>query len=375
MKRTPQLINHSEVWPVLPARQDCQRNPHFRPGFAPSLLAAASRVFSRIGGSFLLLAGVAVPAQASVIALERADYGATAAINGLNGGVGWGSAWTGNNNVVAGSLSRPSVPTSGNRLTTDGNSVGSFRLLATAGQQSLLTPGGEFGKEGTTIWVSCLMRRDADSGAGSGRYAGLSLFHNGGAEELLIGIPWEAANWGIHFHDLGAGAPGLSSTPIVNGTTVWLVEKISFGVSGTSDRVDLFVNPSPTVAPTTPAVTRSGGNIQFTVVRLASGNTSTTVSMDELRIGTTWEDVSPATEQNFPLPLSSAVVHSVGLFKLERFSQTTNNVVTGPNTARFEAYAYGWPENVSPPRTNGWYGWFRPASPGAFGWEMTSMEL
>ncbi len=314
-------------------------------------------------------------AHAEVIAVDRADYAATTAIANLNGGFGWGSAWTGNNNIVAGSLSRPSVPTLGNRFTTDGNDAGSYRLLATAGHANLLTPAGEFGKEGTTLWLSCLMRRDATTAVGSGRYGGLSFFHNGGAEELLIGIPWEAANWGIHFHDLGANAPGLSATPIVNGTTVWLVVKLTFGISGASDRVDLFVNPSPTASPTTPSATRSGGDIQFTVIRFQTGTSTTTVSMDELRIGTTWEDVAPATEQNFALPLGTNEVHSVGVFKLEKFTQSAPGVVSAPTAARLEAYAFGWPEHVLPPHTNGWYGIFGSANEPFSGWDLTSVAL
>lgn len=315
----------------------------------------SSAVFRRSSGCpFALALGTVLAlvvlgstsALAKVIAVERAEYGTTTSINGLNGGYGWASAWSGNNNVVAGSLTRASVPTAGQRFSTDANNVASFRLLATAGNGSLLTPSGEFGKEGTTMWVSCLMRRDADSPAGSGRYAGLSLFHNGGAEELLIGVPWEAANWGIHVHDLGASAPGLSSTAIVNGSTVWLVVRLTFGVSGTSDRVELFVNPNPTVTPTTPSVTKNGANIQFTLLRLASGSTTTAISVDELRVGTTWEDVSPAFEQDFGLPLGTAPYHSVGIFKKEHFTQTSAGAPTTADGARFDAYTLTRPPPI-----------------------------
>src|SRR5277367_2063365 len=76
--------------------------------------------------------------RAALIAYDGAGYAPTNSISGLNGGVGWGGGWTGNNSVVAGSLLINGVATNGNRFVTDGNNDGSSRVIGTNGFGALL---------------------------------------------------------------------------------------------------------------------------------------------------------------------------------------------------------------------------------------------
>lgn len=110
--------------------------------------------------------------SAALIAYDGANYSPTSSINGRAGGTGWNGGWAGNLNVVTGSLTINGVATNGNRFVTDGNNTGSFRTIATAGHASLLT-NGEFGKDGTTLWLSFLFRAQTTA---ANNYAGLSLY-------------------------------------------------------------------------------------------------------------------------------------------------------------------------------------------------------
>lgn len=237
----------------------------------------------------MVFAFVPASIRAAVISYDGAAYTATTSIAGLNGGTGWSNAWSGANNVVSGGLAFGGLSVVSNRFTTDGNNVGSFRTPATNAFAGLLS-GGKWGKEGTTLWLGFLLRRDISQ---ANSYVGVSLF-DGAAEELFIGMPFNAAQWGIHAWDLGnPGGISLSTSNILNNVTAFLVVRLRFGTSGATDTVDLFVNPAPGFEPTTPAVTRAGADIHFNQLRFQSGNGALTASFDEIRLGETFADVAP----------------------------------------------------------------------------------
>ena len=97
---------------------------------------------------------------------------------------GWDGGWIGSpNNVVAGSLVMNGVATAGNRFTTDANSYLN-RIIGTAGHAALVT-NGKFGKDGTTLWLSFLMRVETIT---PNNYAGLNLY-GGDVQQLYIGVP------------------------------------------------------------------------------------------------------------------------------------------------------------------------------------------
>jgi hypothetical protein len=232
-----------------------------------------------------------------LIAYDGADYEAANSITRFDGGTGWGAAWSGGNNVVAGGLAFPNLLTSGNRFTTDGNNVHSFRNFDLSAFPQYLQ-GGKFGKDGTTLWLSFLTRLDA---LAASAYAGVSLFDSA-TEEVFIGMPINQASWGMHVWDFGnPGGITLTTTNVVAGQTVFMVVRLRFGTAGVFDTVDLFLNPTPGVEPTTPAATRSGSNLSFTQIRFGSGNAATRMSADEFRLGTTFNDVAPAAVPSLPM--------------------------------------------------------------------------
>lgn len=241
-----------------------------------------------------LLLAEASPLSAALISYDGAAYEATNSLNGLDGGTGWTNAWTGPNDVLADGLGYPGLLTTSNRFAVDATPIGSqsrasFRTPGTNGFGHLLRTDRRWGRSGTELWLSFLMRRES---APVADYAGFSLF-NLNAEQLFIGTPHQQERWGIHLQVLGGGI-FLSSRPVVRNQTVLLVTRLIFGAN--SNRVDLFVNPQPGVLPTAPDVTHSVSTLAFTQFRIEGGSAAA-AGLDEIRFGETYADVTPVVSE------------------------------------------------------------------------------
>lgn len=259
------------------------------------------RLFRRVGRlataapvvSVLLVPAVVAPVHAELISYEGFGYTANTPVNIRNGGIGWQSAWSGPGTVVAPGRIFPGLVTAGNALRAAGNNVASVRSFTTAGFAGLRT-NGRFGLDGTELWLSFLARRDTNFTTAD--FAGLTLA-DGGSQELFVGCVAGASRWSLQLFDLGTAPSNITpaaDAPLVTGETALLVLRMQFGVRGTQDRVELFVNPPPGVTPTTPDATRSGADIRFNQVRLQSGpSTTAAMSFDELRLGESFADVAP----------------------------------------------------------------------------------
>ncbi|MEN9676797.1 MAG: tRNA(Glu)-specific nuclease WapA precursor, partial [Verrucomicrobiota bacterium] len=260
--------------------------------------------------------------RAALISYDGADYSATSGLNGQNGGTGWFNAWSGAARAQAEGLVFPGLVTVGNRFVTAGDNLPSLRRLDPVGHE-LLLDGTSFGLDGTELWLSFLVRREPNFPAGC--YGGLSLF-NGGTEKLFVGIPTGATHWSLQQYDPGIFTT-FSTAPVTAGETALLVLRLQFGVSGTQDRVELFVNPSPGVLPTTPAAVRTGPNLVFDRLRIQSGpvGPASPTSIDEIRLGENYADVTPAV-----------AAPAVGWLRAGAQRVTAGAEVTLP-------LSYGWP--------------------------------
>lgn len=241
--------------------------------------------------------------HAALIAYDGADYPPTDSISGLNGGTGWNGAWSGDNNVVAGSLVLNGVATTGNRFVTDGNGAGSPRVIGTAGFEDLLQ-GGRFGKEGTTLWLSYLFRAVTTS---ANNIAGL-LIYDGEVSEanqvLFAGVPTGGSTLGLFATARSAPPFGASASSSIIGTnqqTLFIVVKMMFGTPN-GDRVFMYVNPPLHSEPTNNiynAAVLNNLTLQFDRLLFASGTTTTTASFDEFRLGETFGDVVPLAPDRY----------------------------------------------------------------------------
>jgi hypothetical protein len=243
---------------------------------------------------FTLLASPAVRAG-SVSASEGFDYPPGISLNALNGGSGWSSPWStpgGLDLTTSGGLTFGDLAVSGGAASSAGSqppNQGSsvafwFRDLSTT-----------LGADNTTVFLSFLLRPDA----GFGFYGGLN-FGN-----VFIGRSGNQSFYGLEgpTNDIS-----LSTVPVVQDQTVLLVLQADF-LPG-NDRLSLFVDPTPgQPEPATADVLKTDldvGSVGNLVINNYGGYT-----VDEIRIGSSFDAVTPVPE-----PRGSLVLAFAGLLML-----------------------------------------------------------
>lgn len=217
-----------------------------------------------------------------LIAYDPFDQ-ATGTLSGTAGSGTWqgSSLWSGDGSVVGGSLSYLNLETDGNHAEVVGQS---FRALDTT-----------LGGAGSDIWVSYLVTAPGDN-------VGISFFL-GGSEQNFMGRPGN--QWGIT-------NPNVQASGDAGGPHMIVVH-----LDGINGQATVWLDPALGGATPTGGLIGTGAYTPFTfdTVRLGSFS-GWTGSFDELRVGTTWADVSPVPE---PSSLSMVVAASAwGAMRLVR---------------------------------------------------------
>ena len=212
--------------------------------------------------------------RAALLAHEGFDYEPTAQPFVADGGYGFEGPWSllhSNQWIAAGSLVFGSLRTSGNRL----------RVYDSGFQVSLLRlVDSSMGDDGTTRYLSFLVRPEDEIHP----YGWFGLVF--GFTPLFVGKP---GNGNPHYVVESLGGQGQVSTgvPAVLGETALVVVRIDFG----PDTVTVYVNPEPGAPePATGAVKSDVDLGTFWALEIYS---SGAFSIDELRVGETFEDVTP----------------------------------------------------------------------------------
>lgn len=252
--------------------------------------------------------------QAYLLAYEGFDYVSGSDISGANGGFGWTTPW-GVNSAGA---------------TVIGNALGDTSLAGSlayySGDKALFTTGnkgfysaatgtsspfrdffaGNTGAEGTTVWVSFLARRTGPTVVNTGtpfnpypRAANVSLFSSG-SERLAIGTGSGMVSNNVSLlpaGNVGNARPSTSDYALLT----FAVVRIDYGADN-NDTAYLFVNPALGVEPDLGSAAAVTNNFDFAFSRIRpfAGGVDTgnnrpyaELEVDELRIGTSWQDVSP----------------------------------------------------------------------------------
>jgi hypothetical protein len=232
-------------------------------------------------------------AHAVLTAYEPFNYADVGGdLNGQSGGgsSGFSDAWSGNTsfNVGSGSLLSPVTPflTSGNSETAV--AFGSNREI----MRSLASP---LGTEGTTRYLSFLMRPEGilHQGAFDGWF-GLSLRGSTNVNVVMT-------SFGDKYTLEVGGTASATAINAVVGQTVLFVLRMDFteGV----DPVRLYLNPQPG-APEPGLANASQINLDVSLINQIFLTGPGAYSFDELRIGTTYADVTPVPE---PSTLCTAI--------------------------------------------------------------------
>jgi len=243
---------------------------------------------------FLLITCVfGVTADAALIAYEDFNYAPGASLSGLNGGSGFNSSWyfaSGNANYTAAtnSLSQPPLTTNGNRLRG-----GATTANAWIRRDLPVSRNNPLGAAGSTLYVSALMR-PTGTNVNTG-YSVLSLVPTGQfgqvGREVAFGKP---GNGNYSVAALGGIGRVYSNVAPQRNETVLLVLKAEFNANAQgNDTFSLFVNPDSRL-PEGPAdavkTDLNVGLLSYLAIRSTAD-----FELDEIRLGTTFEDVTPFT--------------------------------------------------------------------------------
>lgn len=269
------------------------------------MLFSSARTTYLVGTTVALFCGASVVGNASrcradLLAWEPFDYEPNTTLAGRSNGFGFSGEWVlgglgaPQHQVAAGSLVNVTdqLRRAGNRATVAEVSPSGF----TTARRELVEP---FGTPGTTRYISFLLRPEGELGAGdAGGYFGLELVS--GATPLFVGKP-SAEEYTIE----NIGGTGQFPTDIAAAVdeTVLLVVRADFH-SG-QDEFRLYVDPDPVgfEEPMTADAIKSDSDVGIVA---AVGMFSTgAFSVDELRIGETFGDVTPIPE---PITLSLAAI-------------------------------------------------------------------
>jgi hypothetical protein len=263
-----------------------------------------------------LAASLASSASATLIAYEGFNSYSSGALTGGSGGTGWLGNWaTGGTsmNVAAGFSGAP-----GDQAAFDDSSA------ARTNVRQWRDPATDLA-DGTVIWASVQVRHTA------GTDAMFSLFQQSGQTGSAFGIATTTSDAGTGNFRIGVRDTG-TSVYAANGTTVTgaatavstatpatVYLKYTLSTTALNDRLDVYVNPltDPGVNPGSISITTrtfyvtSLGGQQGTGNLIMTGFSSGLVGFDEIRIGTTFADVSA-----IPEPSSFAALAGLGVLGL-----------------------------------------------------------
>ena len=280
---------------------------------------------------------VPTPMPPTLFAYEGFNY-SPGPISGANGGYNWNGSWVLSNLVptpsvlveTASPMPNMGVASSGNYLTNYPNYVYAGRKLMANATSSLevkkfLNDSYKFGKAGTTIWMSSLMRTDK---VDLNYFFGLHdnsmgwWLNDGDTSKYNISYggygPSSKKADNKYYWTLKVGPTGyaLSNKEVIAGETVFVAIKIDFTENG--GLVKMYLNPTPLTDPTigTPdaqyEITTKAFN--FSGISFYKGSSSQ-AAIDEIRLGNMFEAVAPKyyvggetpspTPTSMPTPLPS----------------------------------------------------------------------
>lgn len=234
----------------------------------------------------LLMVHILAPARAmaELIAYEPFDYAESTSLVGANGGIGFSSAWApGGFNAKLytsfhfspGGLTYPGLATQGGvHVNADPVTTGGIAGLGRAWPKPL-------GAENGTYYLSFLHRPDGDADFGS------IVLGTGTGNELAIG---KSASTGLYYiSNRGGTGRVLSELPGEVGRTRLVVVKMEFQPG--ADRCTLYVDPVPGQPEPANGVVKEDLDLLADKIFLYS---RAAWSVDEIRLGTAWDDVTPA---------------------------------------------------------------------------------
>lgn len=243
-------------------------------------------------------------AHATLIAYDGfEDYTLDASLNTNAGGTGWTTNWASVASAKVVSTSTP-ITYSGGDISINGGAqaaeVGDPTGNNGVGLDNVASR--RFAAQTDTVYFSFLYR--AESGAGADDFIQFALNNdvqiaNSGSIGDLSNVSGANA-FAARIGGSSGGTSVNSSTSATGATTFFLVGKMSKTSGGNYNRMELFVNPTTLTEPGVVSATQNAdsgvSSISYFTLRISNLETADQYRFDELRIGTTWADVTAIPE-------------------------------------------------------------------------------
>ena len=253
------------------------------------MCVAHPRRFHTLGLVLLIVVFASAPARADLTAYESFDYAPGTDIFGESGGEGFFGEWLQYGGapvldsweVFEGSLDYPGLQTAGNHVTSEAHAGDAWVGL-------LREFDGDV--DGATRYASILIRPEGDVGAGSFNGAfGLIFAGSGGNGDVSLGKTDGSDDYMIEtFFNTSSQ---FSDVPAESEETTLVVVKAEL-MDG-DDRFTMYLNPTPGEPEPATGTVKDDLDVGF-LIGLAIGAAGA-VSMDELRWGDTFADVTPVS--------------------------------------------------------------------------------
>lgn len=211
------------------------------------------------------------------------------------GGEGWSGPWT----VFEGDYEGYTIDDEGELpdgvdITTTGYRLRGECLTQGTGLRMYRELAEPIMDDGSDLWLSFIIETESwipDS------WSGVSFWSPGGAgEQSLFGKNWGRSLWGIVFR----GGNMDSEYLVEDNVPVWMVVKIELSGDDGDDECFMWVNPDPTVEPSTSdADATVTGNLNDGATHIAChfGNTEGIIAyFDEIRLANTFEEAVPSVK-------------------------------------------------------------------------------
>lgn len=230
---------------------------------------------------FIFAAIFPAAVRAGLLVHEPFVYTSGAIVAGNSSGSGWVSSWTldgASGSIVAPGLAYTDIL--GNVLNVSG-SAASTQAASTSRNLRSVPPVAS-----NNVWISFLYQIPS----GSTKFVGLS-FYRAGQPVFAIQSPSTDTSANIWLGNYVV-AGSVSTSKGVFGKNHLIVLRLQKGAGANgADVVDAFVDPVLGAIPSGPA-TITASNFDFDAVRMA-GQDGSPLLLDEIRIGTTYADVTP----------------------------------------------------------------------------------
>ena len=267
----------------------------------------------------LALAFVTAPARATLMAYEgfaSTNYtagqlpGQSPVVSGFVT-----NAWYNNTNVSAGGASQALTYSNIVSDNTGGSYTTAVGGRSTRAMSTVL--GGNTVLGTNTYYISLMMQV---STVATNNYRAFELESQFNNRNFQFGAAADTGsiNWGMRVTTASSTfLTNVSTVTAVTNQTVFAVMKLRYSSAANDDSVDLWVNPSDlsSEAGSTNFVTISGFDFLHNSAKnisLASFTGTGTASWDEIRVGTTWADVTPVPEPSTLALLGLTGIAAIG---------------------------------------------------------------